>query len=227
MEPQEINSLLERYKEGFASPAEIDALHAWYRETGYVDGVYPDEEVLVKDRIHSRLIVEINPVRKVRLWPKIAVAAAAVATVTLGVWLYNISNTSRHLDTETSSAQAAVNDIAPGKNGATITLANGKVIQLSDTKSGVVIGEDKLAYDDNTLVIQSGREGSRFLGTRNDKGEMTASTTKGQTYIFTLPDGTKLWLNADSKISFPSQFTGKERKILMEGEAYFEVAKDK
>jgi ferric-dicitrate binding protein FerR (iron transport regulator) len=56
---------------------------------------------------------------------------------------------------------------------------------------------------------------------------LTASTARGQTYQFTLPDGTKVWLNADSKISFPSQFSGEERKILLDGEGYFEVAHNK
>jgi len=202
MEPQEINSLLDKYKEGIASPAEIDALHNWYREKGYVDGVYPDEEVLVKERIHNRLIVEINPVRKVRLWPRIAVAAAAVAVITLGVWFYNISNTARH--PELVSGPALANDIAPGKNTATLTLADGKVIHLDTNRTSVVVADSV-----KTMTM------------------LTASTPRGGTYQVTLPDGTKVWLNADSKISFPSQFTGKERKILMEGEAYFEVYKDK
>ncbi len=60
-------------------------------------------------------------------------------------------------------------------------------------------------------------------GTKQSPVELTASTAKGQTYEFTLPDGTHVWLNADSKISFPSQFSGKERKILLKGEAYFAV----
>jgi ferric-dicitrate binding protein FerR (iron transport regulator) len=112
-----------------------------------------------------------------------------------------------------------MNDIAPGKNGATITLSNGKVIQLSDAKTGVVVGKD-LKYNDGAAV-QGGGPDLR----QDDVMQLTATTAKGQTYQFTLPDGTKVWLNADSKISFPSRFPGQERKILLSGEAYFEVAK--
>jgi ferric-dicitrate binding protein FerR (iron transport regulator) len=250
MEQQEINSLLEKYQEGTASPAEIDALHNWYREMGYVDGVYPDEELLVKNRIHNKLIDTINPVRKVRLWPRIAVAsrrkvgtsllatAAALAVITLGVWLY--SNKYQDASIRTGST-ASVKDIAPGKNGATITLANGKVIQLSDAKSGVVVGGDLKYNDGSDVRYSSGTSSSGSLkGSQNSSGPvgvhsltpnsmmLTASTARGQTYQFTLPDGTKVWLNADSKLEFPSNFINSEtRNVKLSGEGYFEVAKNK
>jgi ferric-dicitrate binding protein FerR (iron transport regulator) len=99
----------------------------------------------------------------------------------------------------------------------------------------VVIGED-LKYSDGTSVGSRNEFGT---GSRNSKGggpdlrqddviQLTASTAKGQTYQFTLPDGTKVWLNADSKLEFPSGFVNsKTRDVRLFGEGYFEVAKDK
>lgn len=55
---------------------------------------------------------------------------------------------------------------------------------------------------------------------------MELSTPRGQDCQMTLPDGTRVWLNADSKITFPSFFSGKTRNVKVEGEAYFEVTKD-
>lgn len=55
---------------------------------------------------------------------------------------------------------------------------------------------------------------------------MEVSTPRGTDYQLTLPDGTHVWLNADSKISFPERFTGNDRKVKIEGEAYFDVTKD-
>jgi transmembrane sensor len=211
--------------DGTASEREIELYNAYFNayqlkypswnELGELQRKEMTDEA--EEGIHVQL--RHNDDRKsVRLWPRIAVAAAAVAAIVFGVWFFN----SRYdMNVEPGTEVAKVNDIAPGKNGATITLANGKVIQLSDAKTGVVVGSD-LKYNDGAAV-QGGDPDLR----QDDVMQLTASTAKGQTYQFTLPDGTKVWLNADSKISFPSQFSGKERKILLDGEGYFEVAKDK
>lgn len=55
---------------------------------------------------------------------------------------------------------------------------------------------------------------------------MELSTPRGKDCKVVLPDGSQVWLNADSKISFPEQFLGKERKVKVEGEAFFQVTKD-
>lgn len=161
----------------------------------------------------------VQPVRGklLSLWPRWRLGvgiAAAVATIVFGIWLFSPS---RHSGAGRNLVLAG-SDIAPGKSGATITLANGQVIQLDSTKQGVIVGEE-LKYDDGEVLKQVQYD-DRF----SSKAQMlTATTAKGQTYEFTMPDGTHVNLNADSKIIFPAQFSGKERKILLEGEAYFLV----
>lgn len=172
-------------------------------------------EKVLNQVLSSALIVHA-PEKKMR-W-KIWMAAAAV--IILGTLHYYISTQDNALIRDKQDLMAA-HDIAPGKNGATITLDNGETIQLSDEKNGVVIGGDQLAYTDGSTVVSGLKKRS------GQAAEMTASTAKGQTYIFTLPDGTKVWLNADSKISFAQQFVKKTREVYLEGEAYFEVAKDR
>jgi transmembrane sensor len=246
MKKQQFISILDKYLKNQATAEEQNLLYAYYHLFMADDDVLlllKDEEkeklkLQIKAGIHARIgeiEADIAPeqLRRVKLWPRIAVAsrrkvgtsllatAAAVTAITLGVWLY--SNKYRDASVKTGST-ASVNDIAPGKNGATITLANGKVIQLSDAKSGVVIGEDDLKYSDGSDVRYSSAE---LQGADGKVQNLIAATAKGQTYQFTLSDGTKVWLNADSKIYFPSQFSGKERKILLEGEGYFEVVQDK
>jgi transmembrane sensor len=220
MKNKEAEELLLKYKAGTATAEEKALVETWYARFKDRVSTVSGNQVLA-DQAESWAIFEreyANGAKVTKLWPRIAIAAAAVAAITLGMWLYY---TPRHPDAgqDPGSAQY-VNDIAPGKNGATVTLANGKVIQLSDAKTGVVIGDGRIVYSSPDDI---GTHDEVASIPRNDVMQMTASTARGQTYQFTLPDGTKVWLNADSKISFPSQFTGKERKIMLEGEAYFEV----
>lgn len=147
--------------------------------------------------------------------------AAAAMVIILGSWLYYSFNLNNDRTKHNSDLLIAARHIAPGKNGATITVDNGAPIQLSGEKNGIVIGADQFSYTDGSTIDS---------GLKNRSGhavQITAGTAKGQTYIFTLPDGTKVWLNADSKISFAQQFVKKTREVHLEGEAYFEVAKDK
>lgn len=218
MKQEEINNLIDRYLEGEGSPEEALMLNSYFNElaekkTASVEITDLDErQQRVWNQINARMVEK----KRIRLWPHIAATAAAVTAITLGVWFY-VSN---QPGVNRNSSIVSRHDIAPGKNGATITLANGKVIQLSDLQSGVVIGSDKLVYSDGTTIA------SEEMKSVADE-QLTASTTKGQTYIFTLPDGTKVWLNADSKLTFAHQFVKNKRSVFLQGEAYFEVVKDK
>lgn len=241
--PKHIKLLYEKYLNNDFSEQELDGLLEYFynsgehhelsemirtemvnEETEYQS--HPAVQALLAE-LDRDLFAEIEKrrvsVRTVRLWPRIAVAAAAVAAVTLGVWFYNTSHQSR-LDVGNPGSAQYATDIAPGKNGATITLASGKVIQLSDKKLGVVVGKE-IKYDDGTAL--SGLQGHPDVKSGGGM-TLTASTAKGQTYQFTLADGTKVWLNADSKLEFPSKFVNsKTRFVKLSGEGYFEVAKDK
>ena len=156
-------------------------------------------------------------VRRIKIWPRIAGLAATAAAFAVCIYFFSWN---RHANLSQIDYAKRYPDVKPGRSGATITLGSGKVIRLSDHQSGLVIGNSRLAYTDGSAVTTD--DGSNLKDQT-----LTAMTTKGQTYIFTLPDGTKVWLNADSKISFTQFFKHKMRKVFLEGEAYFEVAKDK
>jgi transmembrane sensor len=238
MEKEQIAQLLNKFKAGTTTDAEHAFLEQWYAQYKGEEGMDYQLADRLEDanQIWAALPVheERASIRK-RLWPRIAVAAAAVAAIVFGVWFY----TSRPIVNRNSQI-VNQNDIAPGKNTATLTLANGKTINLSDTKTGVVVG-DELKYNDNTIVQDS--SGSHFsgslkgdqkntgpvrapsLGSKNQM--LTATTPRGGTYQVILPDGTKVWLNAASSLKFPSTFTNlKNRDVELTGEAYFEVTHD-
>jgi transmembrane sensor len=160
----------------------------------------------------------------IKLWPRIAITAAVVALIALGIYFFNFSGFSGSIG---SSRSSYANDVAPGRNTAIITLANGKTVNLSGAKTGVVIDADQFAYNDGTEIKTS--SGDEHLSSTAQE-LLTVSTPRGGTYQVTLPDGTRVWLNAASSLKFISGFNNpghQHRKVELVGEAYFEVAKDK
>jgi len=219
MDGSELKELLAKYRAGDSTAEEKALLENWVAAVTYPEYEISEKELLEDLSAIRNSLPLIKQQITVRLWPRIAVAAAAVAAIVVGAWLFSANH---HLDRNAATRNLFVNDIAPGRNGATITLANGKVIQLSDAKSGVMIEKAGLKYSDGVAVQGGGTD------LRRDDVKLVAATGRGQTYQFTLPDGTKVWLNADSKLEFPSNFVNsKTRFVRLSGEGYFEVSKDK
>lgn len=139
-------------------------------------------------------------------------SAAASIVIALTTWLLYPKLT---LNTSNDQLLTAKN-IPSGKYGALLSV-NGKHIDLSGNLSGLVVNDQKLAFGDGTELKQE--DGSKVSAT-----ELTAITAKGFTYHLVLSDGTAVWLNANSRLQFPSSFKNlKRREVSLEGEGYFEV----
>jgi len=105
----------------------------------------------------------------------------------------------------------------PGSNRAILSSADGTEISLNEDRLGIVMG-DEITYDDGSVLMDEMKSASLM---------MTLSTPKGGQYQIVLADGTKVWLNADSKLIYPKRFTEDQRVVELVGEAYFEVATNK
>jgi transmembrane sensor len=143
----------------------------------------------------------------------IAVAASVIAVI-FGIYYFtNRSNT-------TQPTIVVVQDVMPGANRATLTLGNGKTILLDSVHKGAIVlqGNVNIIKTDSGQLAYLPSTVNRQLPTNN-----TLTTPRGGQYQVTLADGTKVWLNAASSITYPTAFTGKERKVSITGEAYFEV----
>lgn len=151
-------------------------------------------------------------------------AAAILIIFGIGSYLYITNQSEKPSVTQQSNPSPVKNDVAPGGNKATLTLADGKKIVLDSAKSG------EIAAQSGAVVVKND-EGKIEYKARGDKGVSiaynTMSTPRGGQYQLTLPDGSQVWLNAESSITYPTAFVGNERKVSITGEAYFEVAKDK
>lgn len=149
---------------------------------------------------------------------------AAIVTFICGVTLYFYNNRIGQL----SPAQLSFeNDVAPGMQGATLTLTNGKQIKLSSVSSGHLAQEAGMNITknkDGELIYENSG------GAKDPNSLNTLSTANGQTFRLRLPDGSVVWLNAGSSLTYSAnlirQSDGK-RHVTLSGEAYFEIAKNK
>nr|WP_199078065.1 FecR family protein [Pedobacter sp. ASV19] len=224
MNKEQIKPLIEKYLEGRATEQESAVVENWYN-TYLEEEDMPSADMIsaATTRISQRLNLEQDR-KTIRLWPRMIAAAIGIMVIGAVLFYYHLKSSER----DSLIAGKYANDIAPGKNGATLTLANGKVIKLSDTKRGVVINPSSLAYDDGSSVLPTSDPLSHGIeGSDGRTNQVTASTARGQTYTLTLPDGTKVWLNASTTLRFPSSFVNSnKREVLLSGEAYFMVKHD-
>jgi len=110
-------------------------------------------------------------------------------------------------------------NIVPGSNKATLTLADGSIILLNDSINGFHTKQQNV-----NLLIQNGEIKYQSLGQNKAPSYNTIITPNGGQYKLLLDDGTKVWLNASSSIKYPTTFSGKERIVTLTGECYFEIA---
>lgn len=148
-------------------------------------------------------------------------AAAVLITVALaGYFLVLHFSSGDKIVKEQPVVSRAQHTIRPGGNRASLTLANGEVVVLDTAQNGM------LGMQGTTRIIKL-NNGALAYDMGNEKQGTplynTITTPRGGQYQITLADGTKVWLNALSSIRFPTAFSGRERKVEITGEAYFEV----
>lgn len=223
--------LAHRFLSGAATEKEIALLHEWYdtadqEEIELVFTREPETEEDVRRRIlagvQSRIeqepVVQVRRIGRYARW--VAAASVVIALGLAGEYFW--PRHAAHQPAPVATAAKPQNDLPPGSNKAQLLLGDGSVVDLANATNGVIKdkGGVRINKQDGRLIYDASKQDA--VSETN-----TIQTPRGGQYQVVLPDGTKVWLNAASSLSYPTAFSGKDRQVRLKGEAYFEVAGDK
>jgi transmembrane sensor len=237
-----IASLLAGYIRDSLTPAEHDELDEWVgasdRNMRLFEELTDEKRIelaleLLNDKQETGLLRELQEEDSLitqrhsfpRRFNRYAVAASFVLIAGTAFFFVN-RNLSRKTKAVVPVAQVPVTaeDITPAVYKATITLDDRSVIDADKVNEGIIAtqGISSITKQDGqlTYAIKPGQ-------IQNTQLQNTVTTPKGGKIRLNLSDGSKLWLNAASSVSYPAVFTGKERRIAVTGEVYLEVASAK
>ncbi|WP_313184423.1 FecR family protein [Sphingobacterium siyangense] len=241
-----IDQLLQKYKEGNCSLEEIEWLQHALSATDIGDQDAIDQAIVTSllqpsaagKMTESRQKIVLGNIKKQIQqgteerdkpkfsigWPYWAAAACLLLFIfTMIFWQQQTSpvqadiNLVRLQDTKSDA-------VKPGGNSATLRLANGTLLELDKQASGIVMGES-ITYENGKSIAAAALD-KQGMAADPSKVVLELATPLGGIYQITLPDGTKVWLNARSSLKYPMSFAKNERRVSLEGEAFFEVTKD-
>lgn len=215
MQRREAKELLERYLNGNCTPKEKGLLETWYLkyEAQDLSGISQKRRDKQLNVVWENLRKE-NKKELSRTFRRLGVAATFFL-VFFSTTMYLISRRPTKME-RTNQA-----DVLPGGNRALLVLSNGRQINLTDAKKGIIANDANIQIemaDSGTVTYRNNKDFKSHQMVFN-----TIKTPRGGTWKVILPDGSKAVLDAASSIFYPVQFMGNERTVTITGQVYFEV----
>jgi transmembrane sensor len=188
------------------------------------------ENILNNERINQNTDSDRFVLLNSRAWYQIGVAASLLAILSIGLYFY----TNRAFDIKTAFSNSEIVKekviIKPGGDKAVLTLSDGSKIILENAKKGLLANQAGVSIQktaDGELLYSFAKNDIDI--TENVSSEVIYNkieTPFGGKYQINLPDGSKVWLNSASTLRFPAFFSGDTREVELNGEAFFDVAKN-
>jgi transmembrane sensor len=224
--------LADRFVSGTATDEEKALLHQWFdaADKEEIELVFlPEREteddvrIRILAGLHSAIAQDAHKTpRRIGQYTRWIAAASILVVVSLtGLYFWNVRKTGEAALRPLPVAMSP-KDLRPGSNKATLLLGDGSVVNLGAVKNGVIRKEAGTLIDKQDGQLRYNASAADMAPEMN-----TIQTPRGGQYQVILPDGTKAWLNAASSLTYPTAFTGAERRVQLKGEAYFEVADNK
>lgn len=222
-----ISNLIVNHLRGELNEAQQKELDEWLltsRNQELFERIVSKENILNKsieldafnqEKAWSNIDKKIRKKTDYRKW----LSYAAVILLPLAIGFLILNQVPEH-----EAGLAEVQTIKPGGSNAVIYFSNGDIVDLKKDTSSFIRSEENLLVerDSNLLRINDNELNASKVAKMN-----RIVTPIGGEYQVELPDGTKVWLNADSYLEFPSKFSSKERRVFAKGELYFDVASNK
>ena len=231
-----LRELLSKFQSGNATEAETEELLQIINNEEYEEGLQkiwndlpPDTRFFDEEKsssIFQKILQSRPPARVISSaptvnWKKITAVAALIAGLVLTT-TYFLNRPPKELQS-TAKIEVVFNDVpAPSMSNAVITLSDGTTVSLEDAANG------SLAVQGNVTVekLPNGEIIYQAKATTGPMSYNTLTVPRGSKVItIVLADGSKIWMNSGSSLRYPTAFTGKERRVEMTGEAYFDIAK--
>jgi len=213
----ELHPSYEELYKSLQDPVTREAMLEEYRQT-----TSASEAFEAFARTNNIPIGQILTIGTVTPWKKVlrygAAAALIIAITGVAILYYHNQNKAVPVN-----IVQAIKDIPPGQDRATLTLADGKTVDLDKAHNGIIAQQGKT----NIVNLPGGK--LSYEGSDQGLPEPLLNTIRtpfGGQYLLVLSDGSRVWLNAGSSLTYPTSFPGPKREVQLQGEGYFEIARN-